>query len=181
MNKQLKTNGFIGGVQTGYNYQIKHWVSGVISDFAYMGLNKKYTSGVVRNAVSGNTYIVDAAYRTNWLFTLRPRLGYGLRWALPYVTGGFATVYETYTQTITQQNLTFTEKGELKKSEIGWTVGGGLDLALAKRWQLMAEYLYLHLRSGSSYSVGSIANYNATHSVQLNAHTVRAGINYVFN
>lgn len=180
-DKQLKANGFVGGIQAGYNYQIKHWVPGIVTDFAYIDLSKKYASGVVTNVFSGSSYTVEASYKANWLLTIRPRLGYSFGRLLPYITGGFAVAHEKYSQTITQQNVVFTEKGALSKEEIGWTVGAGTDLALTRCWQLMAEYLYVRLRSASINGVGTIVNYDATHSVQLNAHIVRMGINYTFS
>lgn len=179
-DKQLKANAYIGGIQAGYNYQISNWVPGVVMDFDYLGLDKNYDSGRVFNAGSGSTYIVESSYKTNWLMTIRPRVGYSFGSVLPYLTGGLAVGREKYSQTITQINIPFLEKGTLAQMEPGWTVGGGADFALAKSWQLMAEYLYVHLRSASVQSIGSLTTYNATHSAQLNAQIVRLGINYVF-
>lgn len=180
-DQQLKANGFIGGAQAGYRYQIQHWVPGVVMDFDYVRLNKNYASGNVFNAISGNTYTVDASYKTNWLLTLRPQLGYSFGRVLPYLTGGFAAIREKYSQTITQRNLVFTEKAAFSKVDPGWTIGAGADVALRQHWQLMAEYLYARFRSKSAYSAGSVANYDATHAVRPSMHVVRLGVSYVFN
>ncbi len=178
--RSLKVNGYTGGVQAGYNYQIKQWVPGIAADIDYVELDKSYSSGAVTNPASANIYVIDSSFKANWLLTLRPRLGYSFKWFLPYVSGGLAAGYEKYSQTITQQNIAFSERGVLSNMAIGWTVGAGANLALARHWQLMAEYLYIHINSNSTNSVGSVTTYNATHSVQLNTNIVRGGINYVF-
>jgi outer membrane immunogenic protein len=64
-------------------------------------------------------------------------------------------------------------------TKTGWTLGGGVEGALAGNWTWKAEYLYLHLGSESGSvadNFGGIASWNAKFTDNI----VRAGLNYKF-
>lgn len=184
-NKQLKPNGFVGGIQTGYNYQIKNWVPGVAIDMDYLGLDANYSSGVVVNPNSGDSYTLASTYTTNWLVTVRPRLGYAFSHFLPYITGGLAIAHEKFSQNIVQNNFNYFENASLTNTSYGWTIGVGTEYALVKHWRLMVEYLFVDLPSSSTQSTGMlngepIPQYTSTHSVQLDTNIIRTGLIYTF-
>ena len=58
------------------------------------------------------------------------------------------------------------------RSAIGWTVGGGLEVALTPHWSAKAEYLYVDL-SGQNYALTGFS-----HEIQTNV--LRLGGNYRF-
>ena len=65
------------------------------------------------------------------------------------------------------------------KTKFGWTLGGGVEAALAANWSLKAEYLYMDLGSVS----GSVPdNFGGTVSwdTEFTDHIVRVGLNYRF-
>jgi outer membrane immunogenic protein len=100
--------------------------------------------------------------RNDWLGTARGRIGYAFDRFLPYITGGaaFGNVKNTVAGI-----------GSTDQSNIGWTIGGGLEASIAGPWSAKLEYLYVDL--GDSGSVlGSTADFRSN--------VVRAGLNYRF-
>jgi len=106
--------------------------------------------------------------RNDFLATARGRIGFAAdRW-LPYVTGGLAV-----------GNIRATVPGAagIDETNAGWTVGGGLEFALAGNWTAKAEYLHVDLgNAGCSTPCGLPAGNN----VGLTTNVVRGGINYRF-
>jgi outer membrane immunogenic protein len=61
----------------------------------------------------------------------------------------------------------------------GWTAGGGIEVALTRRWSLKAEYLYMDFgTSTTTWAVPGLPT--LSDSTRLNMNTVRAGLNYRF-
>jgi outer membrane immunogenic protein len=79
---------------------------------------------------------------------------------MPYIAGGVA---------FGDVKTSVAAIGDSSATKIGWTIGGGLEAAIAGPWSAKVEYLYVDLGSGDS-PVGS--------SEKFKANIVRAGINY---
>jgi outer membrane immunogenic protein len=169
-------NGFIGGGQVGYNYQFGNSFligleadlqgAGIRSDNSFVGASSwnafNVGPGVVRldrSAASATT----VTSRTDWLGTVRGRLGY--IWGpslLIYATGGLAyggtqaTTHQSFFMNNTLSVLPpllsvsvpygsiggFTRYDQ---SRVGWTVGGGIEWLFAPNLSFKAEYLYYDL------------------------------------
>jgi outer membrane immunogenic protein len=68
----------------------------------------------------------------------------------------------------------------------GWAVGGGIEQAIADRWSLKVEYLYMNfeneaLRFGNNPALGPNGLNAQRSALNLNDHIFRAGINYKFS
>ena len=188
-NHRLRPNGFTGGVEAGYNYQTGQWVWGIEADWEYFGLKKNFSA--TTNAASGDSYAFASSYKSNWLVTVRPRLGYAFDRFLPFMPPvAWRLPIKRSHKNITQLNIAFTEGGSVSKTTAGWTVGAGTEYALDNHWSgRKREYLYVDPGSvsfssigGTSPSCGCIPGnlYNATHSAHLTANIVRGGIDYKF-
>jgi outer membrane immunogenic protein len=94
------------------------------------------------------------------LSTVRGRAGYTFDRFMPYVTGGVA---------FGDIKTSVAGIGDSSATKTGWTVGGGLEAAIAGPWTAKVEYLHVDLGNGSS-PVGSSENFKTN--------IVRAGINY---
>lgn len=152
------SGGVVGGT-VGYNYQVGQAVFGVEGDIDYADI-----SG------SGSSAACPFGCRTkdSWLSTVRGRLGYAAGRFMPYVTGGAAF------GDIRASTPSF---GGVSTTNTGWTVGGGLEFALAGNWTAKAEYLYVDLGNvgcGLSCGVATVNNVN------FHANLARAGLNYRF-
>jgi outer membrane immunogenic protein len=150
--------GLFGG-QVGYNWQFGQFVYGLEGDGDWTDLR-----GTANIAACNGTFCKT---RNDFLSTVRGRVGIAMdRW-LPYATGGLAV-----------GNIRATVPGftGIDKTNTGWTVGGGLEYALAPNWSVKAEYLYVDLgKENCSLMCGL-----PTNSVSLTSNVVRAGINYRF-
>ena len=181
-NGQLKPNGFTGGIQAGFNYQTGQWVFGIEADANYFRMKKDFSSGPFTNPASGDSYTVTSSFESNWLITVRPRLGYAVDRFLVYATGGLAVANQKFSQNITQLNVVFTQAGSVSDTTVGWTAGAGFEYAFGDRWSVKAEYLYVDLGSVSFSASGDTdSSYTGSHSAHLKANIVRAGLNYHIN
>ena len=154
-------NGFIGGLQAGYNYQFaNNVVVGVEADLDWSDIGS--SSLVVGGPFTGGSISQNIDY----FGTIRARLGYGIDRFLPYITGGAAWA---------KQNFSDFYGNTYNDTKWGWTVGAGVEYAITNNWTVKAEYLYLGFNKnttndffGDSYSVGS------------NINTAKLGVNYKF-
>ena len=186
------TNGFIGGAQAGYNWQLTPlWVWGVEADIDWADAKKSFSTGPI--TVPGHVpTTTDFSRDLDWLGTLRGRIGITPTGPfLLYATGGFAYgetkvgnafICPTCNPPASTEPSTANSNSSSNLST-GWTVGGGLEWAFAPSWSLKAEYLYVDLGSRSStiaYTYGA-NNSSLTSTVVDHENIVRAGINYKFN
>lgn len=156
-------DGFLGGIQAGYNWQNGPWVFGIETDF-----QGSAGDGTLSGIAGGNTLVTDA--KTPWFGTIRGRVGYAFDRALWYVTGGALYGKSEFDGVVSGF-------GPFSSSETfwTWTVGGGLEWAVADRWTAKLEYLY----AGTANDAPSIPT-GAIDDGSSDTHIVRAGLNYRF-
>ena len=161
-------NGFIGGGQIGYNYQLDpHWVVGAEADLQYAGLDSKKTFIGDRNIP------VTVKTELDWFGTARVRAGYAFDNVLVYGTGGLAYGKVKSKVSTAGTNLSGSD------TKFGWALGAGAEYALTQNWTIRAEYLYVDLGKAETIKANSdIAQVTAKADVSV--HTVRAGVNYKF-
>ena len=157
----LKPAGWLGGGTIGYNLQTGPWVWGLEGDIDYSAIKG---SGVGTGICAG----LGCETRNRWLATTRGRFGYAVwdRW-LPFVTGGAA-----FGDIKMSPNNGLSET----KTQVGWTVGGGVEYAFLGPWSAKVEYLYVDLGKPSC----SIATCGVATDVSFHSNIVRGGINYRF-
>jgi outer membrane immunogenic protein len=175
-------NGFIGGGQIGYNWQVNQWVFGLEADFQGSGQKGDGTfldPGTTINAV----LVVPAssiAYtdKLDWFGTVRGRIGYAMgatgNW-LPYVTGGWAYGHGEISGTTTSGGVATSFSRSQDYS--GWTVGGGVEWAFLNNWSAKVEYLYIDFGDGPTVPVSATRDIV---SGKMTDNILRAGLNYKF-
>jgi outer membrane immunogenic protein len=174
-------DGFVGGGQIGYNYQINRFVLGAEADFQWTDIQGSFdTSGVGGGGVGPYTLHYDE--RMDWFGTVRGRLGYTpMDRLLIYGTGGFAFGHVSATS-----NLDFTGSTQYDQSgsatKTGWTAGGGVEYAFAGPWSAKLEYLYYDLGTLSLVADPSPANppFQTQTDFPIRGSIVRLGVNYKF-
>ena len=170
-------NGFIGGGQIGYNWQMNQWVFGLEADFQGSSQKDDGTFFIPGGALLLVVPATSVAYtdKLNWFGTVRGRLGWAFdRW-LPYVTGGWAYGHGTIDGTTTIGGVTTSFSGSQDYS--GWTLGGGLEWAFMNNWSARVEYLYIDFGDGPTVAVSPAFNIV---SGKMTDNIVRAGLNVRF-
>ena len=154
----FNTSGGLVGGTIGYNYQIGQAVVGLEGDVDWANIN----------GTTNNLCGLGCKTKDSWLSTVRGRLGYAADRFMPYITGGAAF-------------------GDIKAStpgfagasttNAGWTLGAGLEFAVAQNWSLKAEYLYVDL---GKFNCGITCGAAVTDNVSFRTNLIRAGVNYHF-
>ena len=151
------SGGVVGGT-LGYNYQVGQAVFGVEGDIDWADI-----SGTTNTACPFGCKTTD-----NWLSTVRGRLGYAADRFMPFITaGGAFGDIRASTPGFAGANTT----------NAGWTVGAGLEFAIAGNWTAKAEYLYVDL---GKINCGISCGAATTDNVSFTTNLVRAGVNYRF-
>jgi outer membrane immunogenic protein len=156
-------DGWLLGGTIGYNLQTGNWVWGVEGDIAYAWL-KGNTTNVVGGACAGGG---GCEVKDTFFATARGRVGYAWDRFLPYVTGGGA---------FTRLKITAPAGDSNTNTNIGWTVGAGVEWAFFEQWSAKAEYLYADL--GTATCDVTVCGVSTDYSAKLNV--VRLGVNYRF-
>jgi outer membrane immunogenic protein len=150
----FNTSGGLVGGTLGYNWQAGQVVFGLETDLDWSNIKGSAPCGIT-TCSTNNTF----------LGTFRGRLGYAA-WdrVLPYITGGLA--YGNI-------NTNVAAFGSGSSTRAGWTLGGGVEFAIAGPWTAKVEYLYADLGRGGN--IPALAG-----DSRFTANIVRAGLNYRF-
>jgi outer membrane immunogenic protein len=171
----FEPDGFIGGGQLGYNYQMNNLVLGGEADMNYTGLSASRFAPIpppFANTVGGSV-------TSNWLATFRGRLGIANNGLLLYLTGGLAVANVKYLDgTVFNRPIPATNSSS--STQTGWIIGGGAEYAVSQSWSLKGEYLHVDLgeetNTGINSVVGNIPQISFTH--HLTENIARLGLNY---
>ncbi|AMS43167.1 MULTISPECIES: outer membrane protein [Aminobacter] len=167
---KFNSNGFLGGVHAGYNWQSGQLVYGVEFDFTGANIDKTVANSMM--PMSNESF----STKIDWFSTARVRLGYSIDRFLPFVTGGAALghIRSSYDDNDPSQN------NHAVADEVvgGWTIGAGAQYALTDNWSVRAEYLFVDLND----SQGSLLDGNDRYRYDFdnNIHAVRLGASYRF-
>ena len=186
----LSDGAFTGGVQAGVNWQTGAFVFGAEGDVGVMRLQKSASaSGTFPFPFLGTRYTLTDSVSTDWLATVRARLGFAITpQLLIYATGGAAFTRVEFASRYADNAIDAnfpggTGSGSIRTIKTGWTVGGGMQWALDRNWSVKAEYLYADFGSVSvPVPTSNTPAYSQTMLVSsdLVAQLVRVGIDYRF-
>jgi outer membrane immunogenic protein len=181
--------GWGGGGQVGCNWQSDTIVYGLEGDVAYFHTNPQFTNVQPPNTPSvlssGATFTASQMLTTNYLATLRPRLGVAADKNLFYITGGAAFTNASYTQGYVDAAAPpGSGIATGSKTLVGWTVGAGWEYAFADHWTLRFEYLFTSFPdkvTGTGVITDAAGGSNPLQgSANLVMQTARAGVNFKF-
>ena len=162
----------IFGITAGHDYLWKQIVYGVVFDYGAMPLNSSHTASGVSLPSSGDPYQVYTAMSTQWLMTLRGRLGYPTviyeHPSLFYVTGGLAAtqvkISNNYSDTSALSGAGSSQSAE---NLFGWTAGAGVEVAVFPQTTFDFEYLFIELPSANT--TANITNTAAGFGIPANS------------
>jgi len=143
--------GWLIGGQIGYNFQADSLLFGIQSDIAWSGIAYDEDG-------DGENDTID------WLGSTTGRVGFVADSFVPYLKGGIAYAGGT-------GHLGDEEDSQV---HVGWTVGAGVEFALADNVTLFGEYNYYDLGAATyEFTPGTV-------DVDAQLHTIKAGINFGF-
>ena len=189
-----RSNGVIGGVQAGYNYELggcgclggfggilggfgRNVVVGVEADFDGTGIaSGGPLSSFAQGFPLGSPQYVGVSSQIDYLGTVRARVGYAFDRVLVYGTGGFAYANVRSTVNVPGQNIA----ASASQFHTGYVFGGGVEVAVSNNVALRAEYLRAELDSRTiAQGSNGYVNYHVSERPEVNI--VRAGLDYKFN
>jgi outer membrane immunogenic protein len=155
----FSTDGFLIGGTAGVNFQAGAFVFGAEADLDWTDIKG-----------TASTTICSCQTSNDWLSTVRGRAGFAMDRVLVFATAGGA---------FGDVKATSPGAGTESSTEIGWTGGGGVEVALTDNWTAKIEYLYVDLSNGSCTTT-CMTTSAAPGSVTFTESLVRAGINFKF-
>lgn len=169
-------DGYLIGGTVGCNYQTGPMVLGFETDLSYVDAQRNYTGTQGPNVVT-TTFNQDLRY----IGTVRGRLGYAFDSVLLYVTGGLAYGEVNASARAGDAAGTSILAGSQSNTQVGYTVGAGLEYALSRNWSIKGEYLYYDL-GDKRLTINAILGpaETAWFDYKTSGHIARAGLNYRF-
>ena len=171
------TGSFFGGLQAGYNYTLpSHLVLGVEGDVSF-------PNTIRGNQTISSASIGEANYEetVQYFGTVRGRIGYSFNNWLVYGTSGLAWTYDQFTRAqlagtpVGGTAISGTNESSLRW-RTGWTIGAGVEVALAPNWSTKLEYLFTDFGiTRVTFPAGA-----QRFASDLDMHEVRLGVNYNF-
>jgi outer membrane immunogenic protein len=191
-NEDLTDTGARFGGFIGYNFQLTpKLVAGIEADFAW-GKTKTSTNQTIPGTIAGGPIpflLSDTSFfETQWDASLRARIGALVTPdTLAYLTGGMAwqrikaqvTCDANFSPVCITTSLSDTQSDTLT----GWTLGAGIESALAGAWTGRIEYRYAQYGDFNHLFMplaGCLCDGNLDTTISLSTHTFIAGIAYKF-
>jgi len=170
------TNSLAGGSQAGFNQQIGHFIWGLEGDVTWHGNDTGKATflpafGVVQNFSESD----------DWLITLRPRVGFAYYRAFIYATGGVAWSSVGHTVSFRDPtNVLAPLSAHESSTQTGWTLGTGVEYAIAAHVTLKGEYLFVDLGDVTVPTPAQGGWWPTTTRFSEQEHILRMGLNYKF-
>jgi outer membrane immunogenic protein len=188
-NNSNKT-GFTGGIEGGYNWLAGNWLFGIETEFSALDINENQSNSYQSTALTVNPLVAGSApvvytanqrAKTNWMWTLRPRLGYVSGPWLFFASAGLATADIKVTMDFSD-NRTPPDSihNDSSSTKTGWAGGLGVAYAAGPQWSLKGEWLYTDFGKISTSATTSTGFATLTSQANVRANLFRVGVDYRF-
>jgi outer membrane immunogenic protein len=177
-------DGLLAGGQAGCNWQAGTLVWGLEGDFDYFHSNPNFSNNTNTLSNGVTPFTISQSLTTDFLATVRPRVGIAADRNFAYITGGAAFTRVGYTESYADGAVPAgIGAATASKYLAGWTAGAGWEYAFAAHWTVRAEYLFVGFPKTSA--LGAITDAgggtNTLHgSSDLTIQLIRAGLNFKF-
>lgn len=150
-DEEQDVDGFFGGIQAGYNWQMDSILFGLQTDISLSGIASDEDGG-------GENDTID------WLGSTTGRIGFVNDAFVPYLKAGIAYAGGTGDAAGDSDSQT----------HLGWTAGAGVEFAVTENISVFGEYDYYSFGEETyEFGVGDV-------DVTSDIHTVKAGLNFSF-
>ena len=171
----VSTDGFIGGIQGGANYQIGKLVIGTEYDFSWSDVNGTSTAALTPIIVPGTA---TRSSNNNWFATATTRIGFAA-WnrTLIYSKAGVAWAHFNYTDSVVLPGIAFAYNSASSEDRIGWTVGSGIEWMGWDKWSFKVEYDYMDFGT-RTIALAPAVVFPIALSVDQRISVIKFGVNY---
>jgi outer membrane immunogenic protein len=159
------TNGVVGGVLGGYNWQRGPLVLGIEGDF---GWSKAVGHGIAAFI----TTTTPNTYELHWTSHLVGKAGYAVGPWLFFATGGLSVADLDFIEGVTTTTTIISTRGG---KYVGFSVGGGVEYAFTRNFLGRLQYIYDDFGS-KTYVAADGGIYN----VSLTSQTLRGVLSWKF-
>lgn len=176
------STGFNGSLEAGYNWQAgSNWLFGVETDIGMLDVKHARTNTLQSSATPSNTATARQDIKTQWIWTLRPRLGYVSGPWLFYGTAGVTTSKIKYrVEYADTQTPPVTGQSTVSRNKVGWAAGLGAAYAFNPQWSVKGEWIYTDL----GHVTAGLATTNGYAEFDWRAHMrsnlLRLGVDFRF-
>jgi outer membrane immunogenic protein len=173
-------DGWLGGVQIGFNWQSGNWVFGIEGEYAWADIDANTTtySTVPGPALAGVRVTIHNEIESIALLT--GRIGYAWNNSLWYVKGGWAWADASSNSSTTNNAGADLGTTTGSSSRNGWTIGAGWEYGFAPNWSWKVEYNYIDLGT-DTVTVTTGAGVSLRRDSDVDLHLVKFGVNYRFD
>jgi opacity protein-like surface antigen len=191
--------GILGGVDAGYNWQVRPWMFGLEGDWTWTDAKGAVGCAPMSvqplGVVSGPLFAMNCNAELSWIATITPRIGYEWGRSLTYVKGGAAFtelrsaatcnfgplngvnspnfVGQSCTPVVSNSRDAFSNGFSASELRTGWTVGLGVEFALTRNWSAKAETDYIDFGNRTL-----IASDGTPVNVGMHMWQAKLGVNY---
>jgi outer membrane immunogenic protein len=159
------TNGVVGGVLAGYNWQTGPLVLGIEGDIGW-------TNAVGHGVVAIITTTTPNTYDLHWTSHVVGKAGYAVGHWLFFATGGLSIADLTFIEGITTTTRVPLPSGG---KYVGFSVGGGVEYAFTRNLLGRLQYIYDDF-GGKTY----VAADGGIYRVSLTSQTLRGALSWKF-
>ena len=171
----VKTGGALGGIPAGFNKQFGKIVLGAEVAGAFARIEGADTCFGGLPPTTGG---FQCESTTMPVVTATGRAGYAFNRSLVYASAGAAAARINYA---VNSNAAGGGTDTQTFTDWGWTVGGGIEHALAPRWSVSLDYKYVDFGSRSiNFALPAVAAAATPNDVTTRMHLFTLGANYHF-
>jgi outer membrane immunogenic protein len=184
---------FTGGAVIGYNVQYGNILFGLEAGANAVGVDEAHSGSSTFLTDPNIQFTVTQTVKSDWIATLRPRIGWAQDNWLVYVTGGLAwtrleldTFYGDNNAQAGSGLPGAHANGSTSSTKTGWTLGAGGEYALSSNWSLTGQYLFIDFGSVNTVAplvpTPTLDEFSATidGSADLSTSLIMVGATYRF-
>jgi opacity protein-like surface antigen len=179
-NQTINTRDFFAGIEGGLNRRVTdQFLLGLQFDAQSLGSNGMALNIIPRNDAQ---HVISSYANNNWLFSVRPRLGWLIDRLLVYATGGLSVALIQSDFIFSSSKVRF-ESQRVNTLKPGYAVGGGIETALTQSLSFKAEYLFEHLGNSTASPMSQIfiSRLVLPNVIKMEANLISFGLNYYFD
>ena len=174
------SQGVIGGIEAGHDWQRHRWVLGVETRFD--GSDLSTTTSNEFDATSPVVFNANVQTKTNysWLYTLTPRVGFACHNFLFFGKTGLGITHAKMDIDAPTAGNAQASSFSQTQNLLGWDIGGGMEYAL-HQWRLGVEYDYINFGSNDFGGKGTAEGTDTANSLSTSLNIIALTAGYHFN